>query len=118
MTTKTKSDLVSEVLEQLNQLAVGQDPSPEDTTYVEGQIDNIVANMRADGTFYLGDTGSVPQEVLNPLGAVIAWGCRNKFGVGGEELVNLKAAHDEGIASLKKIQQMRPTFEPLKNEFI
>lgn len=117
MPIKTSAELIEQVLEDLGVLGEGQTASVEQTERVSNALQPIIDDMAGQEIYYLPDVNSIPAQAFKGVCAVVSWGCRTKFGVTGDDLVALKSAYDEGVASLKKQSYGRPTYAPLKSEY-
>lgn len=115
---KTRAELVTLVLEDLGVLAAGQTAQIEDTRRVDELAPSIIETLRATEVYYLNDIENIPEEVFVPLSNIVAWGCRNKFGVSDpDELTRMQEAATAANTALKTITRGRPTYAPLKTEF-
>lgn len=117
MSFKTKSDLIEQVLEGLGVLGEGQTASIEQIERVDTSTQPILDDMAGQEIYYLNDVNNIPSQAFKGICAIVAWGCRTKFGVTGDDLVALKSAYDEGVISLKRQSYGRPTYAALKTEF-
>lgn len=114
---RTRSDLVLEILDKLGVIAAGQTPGVEDTTRVDELIPAALETLAADEVVYVADPNSINAAYFEPLSYVIAYMAREKFGVVGEEAINLKNKNDENVAILKRITRGRPTYERQRAEY-
>lgn len=117
-TTKTRTDLIAEVLENLGVSTPGQDDAPEDSAKVDGKIDSILANLMGREIVYVADTDAIPNEWFGALADCVAFGCMSAFGVTGEEAANLKLLKDQAELDLKAINRGRATYEPLRTVYV
>lgn len=118
MTTRTQTELVEQVISNLGVLAAGQTPQLEDIARVKSVVPPAIEFLRATETYYLGSADSIDDAVFLPISHVVAWECRNDFGVSGDQLQTLADSKEAAIKALKIISRQRPTHETLKTEFI
>lgn len=92
--TKTRSELIVEVLDQLGVTAVGQTPSAEDVEKIDGRLDNALAEISELDIYTVDDPGevgpsggSIPASALYSLGSVIAQRCAASFGMGADPAI-------------------------------
>lgn len=69
---KTRQSLITAVLDKLNATAAGQNPDPEDVTFIDSKIDGKVAELNANDVLYWSLTDEFPDEVVDPLSILIA----------------------------------------------
>ena len=89
--TKTRSDLISEVLDQLGVLAAGQTPAAEDVAKVDGKLDAVLAELSALDIVTIDDAGAVgpsggeiASEAFLSLATAIAYRCAAAFGLAND----------------------------------
>ncbi len=79
--SKTRAELIDQVLIRLQILAFGQSSSAEDVQKVDGLINPAIAQLQALGIFYVSDAGeagpptnggSIEDEIFLPLADYIA----------------------------------------------
>lgn len=127
---QTINNLITEVLANLGVLSSGQVVDPEDYNYVNNVYDPI---LRKCAALDLGTGGiasydnSIPGEWFMDLVAIVAGEVAAKFGYTGEELA---AKKDQGLGggqldmgqgvaakSLKQLNRLKPTQEPLRADY-
>ena len=118
MTTRKQPELIDEILENLGILAAGQTANVEDSTRVQELLPSVQPFLAAKEIAYIPDFDNIPQGVFIPLAAVCAYVCHGKFGINGDELVTLKSNSDEAAKDLYTIYRGRPTYQPLKTDYI
>lgn len=119
MSSKTRAELVLQTLDDLGVLGAGQTEQIEDTQKINDALPSIIATLRTTEVYYLGDIDSIPEDAFMPLAAIAAWSMRAKFNVTDpNELKMLQEAAATGSATLKVINRGRPTYAPLKTEYI
>lgn len=128
---RTQQDLINEVLKKLGVAAAGQAIDPEDYSYVLENLDGIMRMIAALDIAYVPDTSNIPSVWFDPLAAIVAGECATKFGVTSDDFAKLKLAGlglpppgGQGVGSgaaanaLRQINRGRPTYEPLKVQYI
>lgn len=100
--TRTRSDLITEVLDQLGVTAIGQDASAEDTNKVDTRLDNMLEEISALGIYTVIDSGAVGPSggdidaaALRSLGALVANMCAANFGLGADPSLDVMARRAE-----------------------
>jgi ATP phosphoribosyltransferase len=99
LTTYTKAQLRNRVLRELGVLAAGETAAAEDAEVIEEMIDTQHA-MLARELFVDWTTSAIPQNVFEPLAAVVAARGSGQFGVTGPRLQELLALAVQGMADL------------------
>lgn len=117
MSTKTQSELVDQVLENLGVLGEGQTSELDQIQRVNDRLPGVIETLRSTEVFYLGDLEAIPLEAFVPLSDVVAWECRSKFGVTGDDLVVLESAYERAIRMLRVMTRGRPTYAVLATEY-
>lgn len=118
MTTRTRSELVTKILEKLGVLPEGQTPVVEDSQRVDRNLPSLIAELAGREIVYVTDLEQIPEAWFLSLADVAAWELRNEFGIIGEALVALKDANDTGIMKLKAMLRGKPTYEPLRVTYV
>lgn len=118
MTTRTRAELVKSTLESLGVLAAGQVPEIEDTKRVDDELPSIIATLAADEVVYIQDIDNIDEALFSPLADVCAWNVRQKFGISGTDLADLEKAFESGKVTMRRIMRGRPTYAPLRTDFI
>ncbi|SRR6266704_1138703 len=118
MSTRTQADLVQEVLENLGVLPAGQLPQLEDTARVVEKLPSIVASVAGREIVYIPDLNAIPQQYFIPFSIIVAWECKDKFGLVGDAAAALKEDNANAILQLRVMNRGRPTFETLKSDYI
>jgi hypothetical protein len=128
---RSSADLITKALADLGVLAVGQAQDPEDTTYVQGELDSIFRELAALEICFVSDPNNIPGEWFQNLASIVAGECCTKFGSSPEDYKKLKLAGlglpppdgrgpGSGAAalSLKAITRGKPTYERLRVEYL
>lgn len=118
MSYRSQADLVQEVLENLGVLPAGQLPQLEDTTRVVEKLPSIVASVAAREIVYIPDINNIPQQYFIPFSIIVAYECKDKFGLIGDAAASLTQDNTNAILQLRVMNRGRPTFEPLKTDYI
>lgn len=91
MTSRTRNDLIVEVLDQLGVTAIGQNPYPEDVQKVDNRLDNMLDEISALDIYTVVDAGQVGPSggdidaaAIRSLAAIIANMCAGNFGLGAD----------------------------------
>jgi len=116
-TTRTRAELVLDVLERLGVAAAGQTVEIEDSNRVNSKLLGLMAEVARREIVYIADIEAIPEEWFNSLAAMVAFECRGAFGVAGEEEDKLRIQSDDGIGKLKVMNSGRPTYERLVVEY-
>lgn len=114
MSTRTESDLVTEILEKLMVVPEGQAPEADDFARVQLDLPSVLESLAGREIVYVPDINNIPGAWFMDLAKVCAYEMRDKFGVAGEALVTVTNANNEGILNLKVMTRGRPTYEPLR----
>lgn len=77
---KTKSELITETLQELGALGAGQSASTEDTAAVDARIAPLLQDLALRNVCYVGDVEEIPDEAFNHLVMLLAEACAAKFG--------------------------------------
>lgn len=101
MATKTRADLVDQVLENLGVLAAGQTPPDEDFDAVDKRIDACVELLAAGNVFQLQDVDAIPLAAFLPLCDYVAARCAAAFGLAGDQAIAVRSVQAE--ADLRQI---------------
>lgn len=104
MTSRTRNDLIVEVLDQLGVTANGQNPNPDDVQKVDNRLDNMLEEISALDIYTVVDAGSVgptggdiDAAAIRSLAAKIASMCSGNFGLGADPSLEVKATQGERI---------------------
>ena len=110
--SKTRADIQFKVLAILTGGDIGQIPSAEDATAIDGYIDDEVAELNADGTIYISDPDDLADELFLTFSKLVANAAADEFG----------AASDENKAQqlrnrIRVIARQTPGYGPQEVEF-
>lgn len=114
---KTRSELITEVLDQLGVLAAGQTPATEDVSKVDGKLNSVLDEISALDIITIDDPGSVgptggeiPSEAFLALGTVIANRCAPSFGLAGDPALDaLSKRAEKTLRTIVRPQRARRT---------
>lgn len=102
MTAKTRSDLITEVLDQLGVTSIGQNLAPEDVSKVDNRLDNMLEEISALGIYTVVEAGNVGPSggdidaaAIRSLAALIANMCAGNFGLGADPSLDVIAKRAE-----------------------
>ncbi len=84
--TKSRTDIQFKVLAILTGGDVGQTPSAEDATTIDGYIDDEVDELNADGTVYISDPDQLPNELFVSFCKLVANAAADEFGGKSDEV--------------------------------
>lgn len=118
MATKTRSDLVTQALADLQVLAAGQTPSTEDFESVDGHVDGTIASLSAREIVTVDDDEAIPAEWFSALAILLADDAAIEFGLSG--VPASPSNPNPVLAAETRLRQMvrgRPTRERLKVEY-
>jgi hypothetical protein len=115
--TRTRSDLITEVLDQLGVTSIGQTLSAEDVEKIDSRLDNALAEISELEIYTVDDPGStgptggeIPASAINALGAVIAQRCAASFGMGSDpSIFVLSQRAEKTLRSLARPARARRT---------
>jgi len=78
--SKTRAEIQFKVLAILTGGDVGQNPSADDTTTIDGYIDAEVAELNADGTAYISDPDELDDAIFTVFCKLVANAAADEFG--------------------------------------
>jgi hypothetical protein len=70
-------------------LAAGQPVDPEDFNYVNEKLDPIFRKLAGLEIVYVADPDNIPGVWFSDLADIVAGECATKFGIAGEEYVDM-----------------------------
>src|SRR6185312_16731313 len=101
-TSRTRSELIVEVLDQLGVTAMGQNPNAEDVQKVDSRLDNMLEEISALDIYTVIDAGDVGPSggdidaaAIRALAALIANMCAANFGLGADPSLDVIARRGE-----------------------
>lgn len=118
MTTRTRTDLVLEVLDSLGVLAAGQTAGPEETSKVNDKLPSLIAEFAAREIVFVPDLEQIPLPWFSSVAAMVSYECRDSFGVTGDDAEKLRQKNDEAILKFRTMLRGRPTYQTLRNEYM
>ena len=99
MTTRTKTQLIEAVLENLHAVGAGQTASAEDLDVVERRLAPAFELLSAKDIYTVHDEDEIDADAFLPLAAIVAAHCAKAFRITGQELTELytlaKGAQDD-----------------------
>ena len=78
--SKTKSELITETLQELGALGAGQTASAEDTAAVDARVQPLLDDLAARNVVYIGGSDAIDESVFSHLVQILAQLCAPKFG--------------------------------------
>ena len=85
-TYATRDDLIRACLDELKVTSYGTPPSAEEYSAVDDRIDGILRELSARSIVNVANTDEIPEELLLPLGQVLARYLGSRFSVTADEL--------------------------------
>ena len=122
--------LINEVLARIGVLAAGQPVDPEDFSYVQSIVDPTLRKLNQLDIVPVADQSNIPGAWFTDLADILAGEVAVKFGATPQDQMNLitkglggpptQVGLGGGAAALSLKQQLRgrPTWEPLKTNYI
>lgn len=83
---KTKAQVRDRAAEELGRLRVGQALQSQDNTRISAAYDEVYADLKAEGLNTWPSTGSVPDELVPFVSALVALRCTGTYGVSQQRL--------------------------------
>ena len=83
--SKTRTDIQFKALSILVGGDIGTLPSAEDATTIDGYIDDVVAEINADGTTYISDPNDLADELFLTFCKLVANAAAEEFGTVSNE---------------------------------
>jgi hypothetical protein len=80
MMARTRTALITRVLDLLGVTEVGNDPSAEDTSVVDLNVDTVFAQLARRRVFYVQDPNVIEDEFFDPLAVIVANNAGPSFG--------------------------------------
>lgn len=79
--SKTRAEIVTMALENLQLVSAGQQPEDDDTDKVDGRFSTVMAELEALGIYTLPDEDEISDDVSGALAELLAIECAPIFGV-------------------------------------
>lgn len=109
----TREELAEAVLEELISEDSHQAPNAADSEAVLRRYDRLHVNLTDDNLADWIASGDIPDGAMTGLTKIVAYECRRMFGANiGREV------YDEGMRDLRKFTHDRPTYEPVKADYL
>jgi hypothetical protein len=105
--SKTRADIQKKALDILVGGDVGASMSDEDATVIDGYIDDVVAELAADDTVYIGDPNDLDDALFIQFCKLVANAAAEEFGGKSDE-----AAARIMRNRIKTITAQKPGFGP------
>jgi len=110
--SKNRADIQFKVLAILTGGDIGQIPSAEDATVINGYIDDEVDELNADGTIYIADPDDLPNELFLTFCKIVANAAADEFGAQSNEQVAMQYRN-----RLRVIARQTPGYGPQVTEY-
>jgi hypothetical protein len=110
---KTLTDLKTEALGILTGLDPSQDPATEDLEAIGQYVDPLVAQLAADEIVYITEVEEIPNEYFLPIARLLANVAGPRFGSPMNE-----DARKIDEAALRRLTAGKPTYEPLRVDYM
>lgn len=110
--SKNRAQIQFKVLSILVGGDVGQEPSDEDATAIDGYIDDEVNELNADGTVYISDPDDLPDELFLTFCKLVANAAAEEFGSQSNEQ-NAQQWRNR----LRVITRQTPGYGPQQTEY-
>jgi hypothetical protein len=108
-TVKTRAQLIERAAAAIGVKEPGEALSSEDYDAFDNLVDPLIAQLSADGIYYVNDADEIPVEIFIPLANLLG----NMAGPDFGSPVNDQAqARDEGI--LRRLASTKPTYVTAK----
>jgi hypothetical protein len=114
---KTRAELVEAALGELQVVGAGQSAGTEDSEVLDGYVDTMVANLAAREIVYVGDISEIPLEWFQPLAVVLADMAKIRFGLTGQEALDMRTAALQAEEALLFMGRSGPTYQPQPIDF-
>lgn len=101
---KTRAELVTATLEELQIIGVNETASAEDSQAVLDRMDSVFADLGARNVVLQNIASDIPDEAFDHLAAILAWRLASRFGQGGNAA--LMARSGEAEAALRTISRI------------
>jgi hypothetical protein len=110
--SKNRTDIQFKVLSILVGGDIGTNPSAEDATVIDGYIDDVMAEVNADGTTYISDPDDLPDELFLTFCKLVANAASEEFGTVSNEQNAVQWRN-----RLRVITRQTPGYGPQSVEF-
>lgn len=121
MADKTAQQCIYRALTEMGKLYAGEAPSAGDYSIVEDLHEPLIAQLSAEGVYYIDDPEAVDEAIFIPYCRLLAVAAAPSFGVeaiatliGRNNSENVNALETRDRATLRRIKATAPTGETLK----
>lgn len=108
-TVKTRVQLIQRAARKLALTESGEAPSTEDYDTFDGLVDPLIAQLSADGIYYVDDDDAIDVAIFEPLASLLANMAGPDFGSPVNDEAKIR---DE--KTLRRIGSTKPTYQVLK----
>jgi hypothetical protein len=116
----TREDLIRACLDELKVTSYGTPPSAEEFAAVDDRIDGILAELSARSIVTVGNTDQIPNELIVPLGQVLARHLGARFSVMVDELERMLGPEAHPFSPenrLRSINRSAPVGAPVQPDY-
>lgn len=110
--SRTRTELIVEVLDQLGKSEAGQDPAAEDAAKVDGKIKGMLEYLARRKIVYVADPNSIDDAIFESISVILASRCGPAFGAGRQRDVER-----EEEANLRLLQPRPGGYPVLRNDY-
>jgi hypothetical protein len=89
--TRTRDQLVNRALQELRVVGAGQSAAAEDTSFVNDEVEPLMADLASRAIYYWGEDNEVPDEAFSHLAVLLANSVAGAFGQSQSEEKRLLA---------------------------
>ena len=111
--SKTQTDLVVRVLQEIGVLAAGQNPAAEDVVLVTNSLQPVADELAADEIVYVPDLDDIDDAIFMSLAVCVASRLAGDFGATFDPMRNAEAE-----ARLRRIGRNGPKYTNQVVEFV
>lgn len=110
--SKTRADLRFKALSIIVGGDVGQVPSDEDASALDGYIDSVLAELAVNSIVYIGDADDLPDEYFLSVAELVANAAGNEFG--GKYDPAVQRMYEN---KLRVLARQTPGYGPMQAEY-
>lgn len=110
--SKTRAEIQFKVLSILTGGDVGQNPSAEDATNIDGYIDSEIEELNADGTIYIADPDDLDEGIYTTFCKLVANAAADEYGGKSDETIAQRLRN-----RLRVIVRQFPGYGPQQVEY-
>ena len=114
---RTRAELINKALDVLGVTAIGQTVDADTAKIIDDDLDSALKTFAARELVYIADPNSIPDEVFQHIGILLADYNKNNFGLQQDELDKLNMAVLQAESQIREIVRGRPTYERARTEY-